>query len=248
MSDREKKLVFLFGLAAFVLLNAFGVSWFRKYRDKLEIDLREAQGEVEMADAASRKIDTVIEEMDWMAEHTPKERNGQLVATELEQYGTNQAKTHQLDAKPTFLPNDESGQHFHRAKVQFKVTGVENSLYRWLGRLQQPDQFRAVTFLRLSPDAKDDTLIDCTVIVEQWYVPETGEGEGDSAGAGAGEEAAVESPAPVRTPTLPATPAALPKPNPLPVPAPAPAPDATPAPGSAPEAAPTPTPTAPEQP
>lgn len=239
MSDREKKLVLLFGLAAFVLLNAFGVSWFRKYRDKLEIELREAQGEVEMADAASRKIDTVIEEMDWMADHAPKERNGQLVATELEQYGRNQAKTHQLDAKPTFLPNDESGQHFHRAKVQFKVTGVENSLYRWLGRLQQPDQFRAVTFLRLSPDAKDDTLIDCTVIVEQWYVPESGEGDG--------EEAAVESPAPVRTPTLPPT-LNPPKPNPLPVPTPAPAPDATPAPGAAPETTPTPTPTAPEQP
>lgn len=247
MSDREKKLVLLFGLAAFVLLNAYGVSWFRKYRDKLEIELRDAQGEVEMADAANRKIDSVIEEMDWMADHAPKPRNGQLVATELEQYGTNQAKTHQLDAKPTFLPNDESGQHFHRAKVQFKVTGLENSLYRWLGRLQQPDQFRAVTFLRLSPDAKDDTLIDCTVIVEQWYVPESGEGDGD----GDGEEAAVESPAPARIPTLPPStslPPVLnpPKPNPLPVPAPAP--NATPAAGTAPETTPTPTPTAPEQP
>lgn len=239
MSDREKKLVLLFGLAAFVLLNAFGVSWFRKYRDKLEIDLRDAQGEVEMAEAASRKIDTVIEEMDWMADHAPNERNGQLVATELEQYGTNQAKTHQLEAKPTFLPNDESGQHFHRAKVQFKVTGWESSLYRWLGRLQQPDQFRAITFLRLSPDAKDDKLIDCTVIVEQWYVPESGEGESDDG------EAAVESPAPVRPPALPPT-LNPPKPNPLPVPAPNAAP--APAPGAAPEATPTPTPPAPEQP
>ena len=240
MSDREKKLVFLFGLAAFVLLNAFGVSWFRKYRDKLEIELRDAQGEVDIAEGFSRKFDTVIEEMDWMAEHAPKERNGQLVATELEQYGTNQAKTHQLEAKPTFLPNDESGTHFHRAKVQFKVTGLESSLYRWLGRLQQPDQFRAITFLRLSPDAKDDTLIDCTVVVEQWYVPESGEGDGD----GAGEAPAVESPASARPPTLPTLPGPLPTPNPPP--APAPAPDSTPATEAAPE---TPqTPPAPEQP
>lgn len=245
MSDREKKLVLLFGLAAFVLLNAFGVSWFRKYRDKLEIDLRDAQGEVDMANAASLKIDSVIEEMDWMADHAPKARNGQLVSSELEQYGTNQAKTHQLEAKPNFLPNDESGQHFHRAKVQFKVTGLEASLYRWLGRLQQPDQFRAITFLRLSPDAKDDTLIDCTVIVEQWYVPESGEGESD------GGEAAVESPAPVRTPALPPT-LNPPKPNPLPVPAPTTNATPAPAPGATPETAPTPTPTptptAPEQP
>jgi hypothetical protein len=99
MSDREKKLVFLFGLAAFVLLNAFGVTWFRKYRDKLEIELRDAQGEVDIAEGFIRKFDSDIEEMDWMAEHAPKERNGQLVATELEQYGTNQAKTRQLEAK-----------------------------------------------------------------------------------------------------------------------------------------------------
>lgn len=239
MSDREKKLVLLFGLAAFVLLNAFGVSWFRKYRDKLEIELRTAQGDVETAEAFSRKYDTVIEEMNWMADHAPKERNGQLVSSELEQYGTNQAKTHQLEAKPNFLPNDESGRHFHRAKVQFKVTGMENSLYRWLGRLQQPDQFRAITFLRLSPDAKDDTLIDCTVIVEQWYVPISGEGE----------EAAAETPAPTPNPSpAPNISPPNPKPNPVPVPATNSnsKPDSTPTPGANPGTNPT-TP-APEQP
>lgn len=247
MSDREKKLVLLFGLAAFVLLNAFGVSWFRKYKDKLEIELRDAQGEVELADAASRKFDTVIEEMDWMADHVPDERNGQLVSTELEQYGTNQAKTHQLDAKPTFLPNDESGQHFHRAKVQFKVTGLESSLYRWLGRLQQPDQFRAITFLRLSPDAKDDTLIDCTVIVEQWYVPESGDGDD------ADEESPAPAPAPAPAPGPVISPS-NPKPAPNPVPAPNANPGSTPAPAPAPAPAPgsnpgnTPITPAPEQP
>ena len=236
MSDREKKLVLLFGLAAFVLLNAFGVSWFRKYKDKLETDLRSAQGDVETARAFSRKYDTVIEEMDWMADHAPKERAGQLVSTELEQYASNQATSHQLEVKRrAILTNDEEGQHFHRAKVEFNVTGMENSLYRWLGRLQMPDQFRAITFLRLSPDAKDDTLIDCTVIVEQWYVPVSGDGE----------EAAVETPAP--TPAPP-TPQPTPKPNPLPVPAPNsnPAPTPTPAPGANPGT--TPITPAPEQP
>lgn len=228
MSDREKKLVLLFGLAAFILLNAFGVSWFRGYADKLKLELKAAQKEVVTADEASQKFDTVIEEMDWMAEHAPEERNGQLFATELEQYGSNQAKTHQLTATPTFLPNDETGVHFHRAKVQFKATGMENSLYRWLGRLQMPDQFRAITFLRLSPDAKDDTLIDCVVVVEQWYVPISGDGE----------EAPSEAPAPA------------PAPNPLPTPAPTPAPAPNPAPNPAPGITPESTPVnpAPEQP
>jgi hypothetical protein len=226
MSDREKKLVLLFGLAAFVLLNAFGVSWFRKYKNKLDIDLRTAEGEVETADAFSRKFDTVIEEMDWMGEHAPQERAGQLVSSELEQYASNQATTNQLEVKRrAILTNDETGVHFHRAKVEFNVTGLENSLYRWLGRLQMPDQFRAITFLRLSPDAKDDTLIDCVVIVEQWYVPVSGDGE----------EAPVETPAPAPAPNPLPTPAPAPAPVPVPTPAPTPAPTPTPVPTPTPE-------------
>ncbi len=219
MSDREKKLVLLFGLAAFVLINVFGVSWFRKQRDRLAAEVLEAEGNVQTADAFDRKYDTVLEEMDWMIEHAPKERSGQLVATELEQYASNQATTHQLTVKKrAILPNDQSGTHFHRAKSEFNVTGREDSLYRWLDRLQMPDQFRAITFLRLSPDAKDDKLIDCTVTVEQWYVPLTGESEAET----------VETPAPVPTPApapVPVPPATPPTPVVTPDATPAPAPD-----------------------
>lgn len=231
MSDREKKLVLLFGLAAFVLVNAFGVSWFRKQKATLASQLIAAEGEVQNAEAFSRKYDTVIEEMDWMAEHAPDERAGQLVASELEQYASNQATTHQLEVKRrAILSNDETGTHFHRAKVEFNVNGMENSLYRWLGRLQMPDQLRAITFLRLSPDTKDDTKIDCTVIVEQWYVPLSGDGEADDAEAAAPSAAPPPSIPTATLPALPGPPPGLPlpgspsNPSPAPVGNPGPAP------------------------
>jgi hypothetical protein len=68
-----------------------------------------------------------------------------------------------------------------------------------------PDQFKAITFLRLSPDAKDDTLIDCTVEVEQWYAPLSA-AEANAAPA-EGAPPAV-SPAPPALPPLPGTPPA----------------------------------------
>lgn len=220
MSDREKKLILLFGLAAFVLLNAFGVRVYRQQKSTLASQLIAAQGEVQEAEAFARKFDTVIEEMDWMAEHAPEPRAGQLVASELEQFASNQATTHQLTVKRrAILSNEEGGTHFHRARAEFNVTGMENSLYRWLGRLQSPDQFRGITFLRLSPDAKDDTLIDCTVIVEQWYVPQTGDGE---------EEAPVESAAPAPAPTPAPVPVPAPSTGSTPAPSPVPAPVANP--------------------
>ena len=56
-------------------------------------------------------------------------------------------------------------------KYEIPVSGSEQSLYSWLDRLQVPTEFRAVTFLRVSPNREDDTKADATVIVEQWYVP-----------------------------------------------------------------------------
>jgi hypothetical protein len=176
MSDREKKLVLFFGLAAFLLVNFFGISWFQEQKQKVARNLVEAKGKVDLALVTAENYETVVSEMDWMADKSPPPKSGQLVATELEQYASNQANTHQLTIKRRAIkPNDEAGIHFHRAKVEFNVTGREDSLYRWLDRLQIPEQFRAVTSMRLSPDAKDDTLIDATVEVEQWYIPQSEE-------------------------------------------------------------------------
>ncbi|MCW1886457.1 type II secretion system protein M [Luteolibacter flavescens] len=223
MSDREKKLVLFFGLAVFVLVNFFGISWFQSQKQKVARQLTDAKGKVTLAEATAASFDTVYGEMEWMAkmiEKSPAPKNGQLVATELEQYASNQATTHQLEIKRRAIkPNDETGIHFHRAKVEFNVSGREESLYRWLDRLQMPDQFKAVTSMRLSPDAKDDTMIDATVEVEQWYVPLV---DGGSDASAEPDEEPEAEPAPNEIPGLP----------PVPTPTPAPAPEATNLPGT----------------
>ncbi len=204
MSDREKKLVFLFGFAAFVLLNVFGIKWLKDKKEVLADEVVEAQEKVQQAGSYERKYDVVLSEMEWITDKLPEPRAGQIVTAELQQYVENQAKTHQLEIKRQGIkPTDESGSHFHRAKVEFNVTGKEDSLYRWLDRLQMPDQFRAVTFLRLSPDTKDDTLIDCTVEAEQWFVPQTGDDSGEPAEEG---PEATPAPSPAPTPTAPVLP------------------------------------------
>ncbi|MCW1920928.1 hypothetical protein OKA05_00080 [Luteolibacter arcticus] len=213
MSDREKKLVMFFGLAAFVLVNFFAISWFQSQKEKIARQLTDAKGKVAVAQATADNYDTVVDEMNWLGDKSPAPKTGQLVATELETYASNQATTHQLEIKRRAIkPNDETGVYFNRAKVEFNVTGREDSLYRWLDRLQMPDQFKAVTSMRLSPDAKDDTKIDATIEVEQWYIPlvegtDTSMPEETPA---PGPEAA-PAPAPGVAPTPEATPAPAPE-------------------------------------
>jgi hypothetical protein len=190
MSDREKKLVLLFSVAIFVLLNFFAISWYRGYRASVTKALGKAKTSVEDARIMDTDRETNQGEMDWLADHYPEPKAGQTVQTELEQFASNQATANSLEIKRRkILPSDETGR-FHRAKVEFNVTGNEAALYRWLDRLQMPDQFRAITFMRLSPDAKDDTKIDCTVTAEQWYVPSSGE---EDAGGSEQEPEAVEN-------------------------------------------------------
>lgn len=176
MSEREKKLVMLFGLAAFVLLNVFAIKTFKDYKKKLSGRLADAESKVQVATAYSTKYDTVVDEMDWLTDNLPDPKVGQSVQSQLEQYASGQAAAAQLEVKrKKILENDQTGTRFHRARVEYEVTGTEASLYRWLSKLQIPNKFSAVTSLRLSPNTADDTKIDCKVTAEQWYRPLSGD-------------------------------------------------------------------------
>lgn len=185
MSDREKKLVLIFGLAAFVLINVFGVSRFRQYRDKVHQEMITAEKGIATAEGLREIYNERADEIEWMADHRPEPKARQIVQTELEQFATKEAQTAGLtiagSGKGTFKEGDETG-FFHRAKVEYtKVSGSEMALYHWLDRLRSPEDFRAVTFLRLKPDEKDDTQIDAQVTVEQWFIPESAQGDEEEA-------------------------------------------------------------------
>ena len=116
----------------------------------------------------------VTDQMEWLASHQPEPAANQDVQTKLQQLCESEAKKFSLEIKNQRpLPTDTtSGVHYHRAKIQLTVSGTEDALYRWFDRLNVPDQLRAATVIRLSPNAKDDTKIDCTATVEQWFVPQ----------------------------------------------------------------------------
>lgn len=175
MSDREKKLVLFFGLAAFVLVNLFGVSRFRTFRDKVRQELVVAEKSIATAEDRRAAYDERADELEWMASHRPEPKTKQNVPPELEKFAMDQAKSASLTVKgEKILETIEEG-FFNRARVEFTVTGSESSFYRWMETLRAPEQFRTVTFMRLQPDQKDDTQIDAQVTVEQFFIPESAE-------------------------------------------------------------------------
>lgn len=175
MSDREKKLLYFALAVVFILGNLLAYKKFYEPRmSKAESDLRQAKSQLEINKGAMETMDVYLQEMDWLKRYEPKPSNVQTTRTRLQQLVDQQAKQNQLEIKTQAqLPAmEDSNLTYHRARFQVRVTGMEEGLYRWLDRLHSPNEFRAITSMRLAPLKEDDTQIDCQVTVEQWFVPE----------------------------------------------------------------------------
>lgn len=175
MSAREKKLLIFFAIAGFAILNFLVFGYAQNKRIQVNAQHEEARLKLETALVYRESSQQVSEQMDWLAEHEPEPAANQDVQTALQKLAESEARSKNLTIKAQKpLPTDATpGRHYHRAKLQITVIGTEEDFYKWLDRLNMPDQFRIASKINLSPDKTDDTKIDCTAIIEQWFVPKT---------------------------------------------------------------------------
>jgi hypothetical protein len=175
MSPKEKKLLISFALIGFAFVNLFAFNFASSKRAEVNAQRVQAERALETAKQFQENSAQVTDEMEWLAKNEPEPAANQDVQTNLQLLAERQAKEVNLTIKTQKpLPTDATdGRHYHRAKLQITVTGTEQALYQWFDRLNVPDQFRIATQIRLSPNQQDDTKIDCTATVEQWFVPKT---------------------------------------------------------------------------
>jgi len=175
MSAREKKLLTFFAIAGFVILNFLAIGFAKSKRLEVDRDRAAARQKLATAEMFRESRGQVTDQMEWLAEHEPQPAANQDVQTTLQQLAEREAKATGLMIKTQEpLPTDATaGRHYHRAKIQLTVTGTEEALYRWFDRLNVPEQFRIASQIRLTPNQQDDTKIDCTATIEQWFVPST---------------------------------------------------------------------------
>lgn len=175
MSPRERNLLLFFAAAGFLVLNLLGFGFMKSKRAELDRKLDAAEQKLATAESFQANAEQVADEMQWLEENEPEPIAGQDAITELQQFCETEANNAGLTIKTQKpLDTDETeGHHYHRAKMQLNVAGREEALYQWLDQINDPANFRCATQLRLTPDAKDDTFIDCTATIDQWFVPLT---------------------------------------------------------------------------
>ncbi len=173
MSPREKKLLIFFAIGGFAVINLLGFNYFAKVQLDIRSQHVKAVNQLKTAELISASRNEVESEMEWLAKYEPQPTDYQPVQTALQQLAEKEVTAVGLTLKSQkLLPTeDTAGLHFHRVKVQLTVLGPEQSLYTWFDHLNSPENLRCVTSIRLSPNKEDDTKIDCTAIIEQWFIP-----------------------------------------------------------------------------
>lgn len=176
MSSREKNLITLLLLAGFLMLNFFLYSQYQQKKVLFQTNLDTAKNQLQRAIAIQENSAQLSEEMQWLADNEPAPSAFQTVQGQLIQFAKNEAIKAKLTVKDEkLIATDTSGAHYDRAQIQINVTGREEDLYRWLYTINEPTAFRAAIQIRVNPNTQDDTLIDCSAVIAQWFIPENPE-------------------------------------------------------------------------
>lgn len=174
MSSREKKLLTILLLAGFFMLNFFLYSQYLQKKILFDTNLETAKMELQQAISSQDNAAQYAEQMQWLTENEPEATDAQTVQGQLQAFIEKEARAAGLTVKPQeFLPTDTTGKYYHRAQIKISVTGQDESLYRWLYTINDPEAFRSAIQIRLNPNTQDDKLIDCVAVISQWFPAET---------------------------------------------------------------------------
>lgn len=178
MTEREKKLITIFAVAAVILLSLWGYKSYDNKRLALKLDREKAEIELNEGKMYLASRDTILDEIEWLNEHEPEPQASEQVPTKLQQFASMEATRAGMTVKKMDILQDrteETGvvRRYKVAQVKFQVTGEERSLYAWFDKMHSPNDFRCISEITMSPNREDDSKIDCTVTFDQWFVPLT---------------------------------------------------------------------------
>lgn len=176
MSERERKLLMLFGAAGVILLALWGYKSYENLKIKVAGERRTAEALLISAQENLADRDSILDEIEWLAEHEPEPEPAEQVPTKLQQLASAEAtragmNVKKMDILPDRSAESESQGYYKVAQVKFTVTGEERNLYAWFDRMHSPDDFRVISEITMNPNREDDSKIDCIVTFDQWFVP-----------------------------------------------------------------------------
>ncbi|GAA5496873.1 hypothetical protein Rhal01_03061 [Rubritalea halochordaticola] len=176
LSDRERKM----GVAVIAIIVVFGhvfgskklVDAFNAKKAELAKLEQEARVLVEGGDTEG-----ILEDKQWLAEHEPEPQTYEDVQTELQKFLETSCTQSGLTPFGVELKKDIDAElglfgNYRRVRIQISAKGDQQQIVQWLVKIHQPENFRALTYLKLEADKKEEGVVVCHIIADQWLVPE----------------------------------------------------------------------------
>ena len=214
LKPSEKRLLIAFGIAAFLLLNLFGFSWWKKrslmltsQTTKLETRARELEAMKALAPEAEQK-------RVWLDQYLQRYPDENTRETYLDIFVQKQVSDLNLEIRKNQPLTVKLEEHFHKSRYTAEVTGQWADVLEFIRRMQSPKEFHFVPSLRLKSQKKEGTEEGtnavCTFEIEKWWSPESTTLEEEIMASAPEEGVPAAGPNGEATPAPAATPAAVP--------------------------------------
>ena len=163
---------------AFLAVNVLGYKmWYEPKMAQMQSSMEAAEIRAESNEGMGNILDAVRADKEWLDRTEPEPSSGADMRIKIQQLAENEAVRAGLTVKKKRFGSNivDPSLYYHRARYDIEVNGTEASIYRWLDRLHNPNDFRIVTFVRMNPQRDDATRADCQIYLDQWFVPEGGQ-------------------------------------------------------------------------
>lgn len=178
LKPNEKRLLSAFGIAAFILLNLLGFSWYSKKKLALErqrVTLETRNRELEFWKSQKPAADLKEEFLRAHLLSYPDEPTRDLY---LENFVRKEVESLGLELKKPQIQAFKSEPLFHKSRFTAEVSGSWDRVLEFVYRLQQPGEFRFVSKLSLKSQKKEGGTDDaadvvCSFDIEKWWSPQS---------------------------------------------------------------------------
>lgn len=172
LKKSEKRLLILFGLALFVVINLIADNIFRERKEVAKMAIIEHRKKITDYEGLLLTRDTWDARRSWLAKLQPHYVSEEAAATEIENHVTRSAAAagasidRRKPAEPVFTGD------YTQVALEVTASGSDAEVTRFLSLLQGREGFYAIPNVSLITDRKDPSILRAKMTVARWYSPD----------------------------------------------------------------------------
>lgn len=169
LKKSEKRLLILFGLALFVVVNLVADNFFRERKDAAKIAIKEHRKKIVDYEGLLRTSETWDARRGWLSRQQPRFVSEEAAATEIESHINRSAAAAGATIDLSKQIEPVFANHYVQVAFEVSASGSDAEVTRFLSLLQSREGFYAIPGVSLVTDRKDPSILRGKLTVARWY-------------------------------------------------------------------------------